>query len=132
MRFEARELKDYAVSVEEADLKVGKTYFLVWFFDEAMLIPELNAMVYLGYGISEDDPDRYIFQDAGSYMAGQGYEEFLDDDSSDEDIKDDDGVAIEAELQALSKSELGGVYEFEEALNVLLRCSVRRTELKVT
>jgi hypothetical protein len=112
MFFEPRELKPYAEPVSEGELKVGSVYFFVNFVDEEMLIPTMESVVYVGRNLEVGDVDQVYFQDIGSFNRGVRY------DKADEG---DDAV-----FSSGSKKELGHVFEFEQALDVLLTCSIRR------
>jgi len=112
MRFEGRELKPYAVPVSDHTLGEGSVYFLVRFADDAMLIPEMDTVVYIGKNLEGESEDRYHFQDLASYQARGRL-----------DPKQCDGPAT---LFNCGIDELSGVYEFEAALEILMRCSLRR------
>ncbi len=113
MRFEARDLKPYAVSVSTGDLLVGETYFKVSFTDDDMLVPEL-LLVYL----ERDGVDRFLLQDAGSYR--EGLRRHQSGDTSD------------IVIHSFTSIGANGIYRFEDALDVLLGCSLRRTQRGLT
>ena len=59
--------------IDENLLIEGERYFLVWYFDEDMKIPDIETHVYVGKNVfSEPDvpgqDDAWYFQDAGSYV----------------------------------------------------------------
>ena len=112
MRFEGRELKPYAEPVSAEILREGTVYFLVSFADDAMLIPEMDTVVYIGKNLEGESEDRYHFQDIDSYQARGRL-----------DPRQDDGPAT---LFKCGLNELNGVYEFEAALEILMGCSLRR------
>ena len=111
--FPARDVPLYAEAVPEDALVVGRTYFSVHYYDEAMSDPEMEALVYLGRDLFQDTPGFY-FQDAGSYRAGVRYATGAPDD------------------YALLCQAPGSVHvmEFERALDRLLYCSVIRSEVQ--
>ena len=112
MRFEARELKTHAEPISAEELKEGSIYFFVNFVDEEMLIPTMDTVVYIGENLEPDDEDRVYFQDIDSFNRGVRY--------------DGEGDGEPALFQTGSKHEIGHVFTFEHALDVLLKCSLRR------
>jgi len=110
--FEGRALQPYAVSIDENSLGVGKVYFKVTYEDSAMLTPTMQTLVFLGQNILAGDADHFYFQDARSCFWGARYDTATEEDH--------------VFLFKCSFQELGGIYEFDEALNELLRCSLRR------
>jgi len=60
-------------NVTPADLKVGSIYFMVSYFDDAMLVPELATLVYLGKEVDGTKDGLWYFQDADSYFASGPY-----------------------------------------------------------
>jgi hypothetical protein len=111
MRFE-RELKSHAEPVSKDDLNEGSIYFFVNFVDEEMLIPTVDTVVYVGRDLEPGDAGQVYFQDIHSFQEGIRY-----------DTPDDENYA---EFQCGSENELGHVFEFERALDVLSACSLRR------
>jgi hypothetical protein len=111
-RFEARELKPYAEPISADELHEGSIYFLVNFVDEEMLIPTMHTVVYIGENLEPGDHDQVYFQDIESYERGVRYR--------------DGGDGDYALVQSGSKNELGHVFTFEHALDVLLSCSLKR------
>jgi hypothetical protein len=77
-----------------------------------MLVPELKALVFLGWDLPAYGNNKYAFQDASSYLAG-----ISPDEASGEDP---------VEVRLFERGGLGGIYTFEFALEVLLRCALRR------
>lgn len=115
MRFEGRELKPYAEPVAAKELKEGSIYFFVNFADEEMLIPTMQTVVYIGEDLDADDEDQVYFQDIDSFNRGVRY--------------GGEGDGDYALFQKGSRNELGHVFMFEHALDVLLTCSLRRRKL---
>ena len=111
LHFPGRDVKPYGEPVPEDQLVVGKTYFSVHYYDDAMTDPEMEARVFLGRDLFAESPG-YYFQDAGSYRAGVRYES---------------GKADEFELYCQPPGQVH-VMEFERALGRLLYCSLRRKE----
>ncbi len=111
MHFEARELTTYASPVHTGDLVVGEYYFQLTFIDDDMCIPSMNTVVYIGQDIMPGDARQFYFQDADSYVDGMR-------------ISDGDNSGIT--LHCCDENSLNNVFEFEHALEGLMRCSLRR------
>jgi hypothetical protein len=109
--FPGRDVPPYAEPVAEDQLVVGKTYFSVYFYDEQMNDPELEALVFIGRDLFGEEPG-YCFQDSGSYRAGIRYES---------------GNANEAMFLCQPPGQVH-VMEFERALDRLLYCSLVRAD----
>ena len=109
MLFPGRELKPYAEPVSENALVPGQVYFAVQFLDPEMHVPALEPVVFLGHDSQQPGPGkRFLFQDAESHRAGvpQG--------------------APSAMLYSQPEGHCKHLFEFEQALDVLLGCSLRR------
>jgi len=115
MRFEARELKSYAEPVSVSELTVGNVYFAVQFIDSDMLIPELEALVFIGRDLVPNDALSLYFQDAGSYRHGIRFDSAKDD---------------EATFYKQTEDEIQHIFEYEQALDILLTCSLRRQQAR--
>ena len=114
MRFE-RELKPYAEPVSPVDLKEGSVYFFVSFVDGELLIPSMEPVVFVGRNLEPNEVGRVYFQDVSSFREGIRY------DTTAEEHR--------AVFQTGSEDELGHVFGYEQALDVLLACALRRTKL---
>ena len=114
MHFE-REVKSHAEPVSTEDLKEGAIYFFVNFVDGELLIPTVEPVVFVGRNLEPGEVGRVYFQDIYSYREGTRY------DTTNEDHP--------AEFQTGSEDELGHVFEYEQALDVLIACSLRRRKL---
>jgi hypothetical protein len=115
MHFEERELKPYAEPVLVTELKEGSVYFSVTFVDDNMLIPAMETIVFVGRALNKNDTDGIYFQDVDSYRRGVRYNSATDDDH--------------ATFFKCSEDELNNIFEFEHALEVLMRCSLRLREI---
>ena len=82
--------------------------FAVHFLDDDMLVPELRPLVFIGWNLEADDASRLYFQDADSYLNG---------------VRHGDGK--EADIHCV-EDKTPFVFEFDRALDVLLRCSIKR------
>lgn len=115
MRFEERELKPYAEPVNAQTLRQGEIYFSVQFADEEMLIPIMEAWVFAGRSLDAENhaASRLYFQDVESYRQGVRY--------------DADAAEI-ATFQIQEEDAINHIFEYECALDGLMRCSLRRRQ----
>lgn len=112
MHFEARDLKPYAEPVLAGNLKAGSVYFSITFVDDEMHIPAMETLVFVGKNLEENDSARVYFQDIDSYREGIRYESATEDDH--------------ATFFECADNELNNVFEYEQALDVLMRCLLKR------
>jgi hypothetical protein len=117
MRFE-RELKPLAEYVRASTLKLGDVYFTVGFADEAMLIPSLEPVVFIGSDIERSGEEKAYFQDICAYQYGMRFDA----------AGEKDAWAFQA-FHVGKGGIVNGVCEYEQALDVLLRCANRRREI---
>jgi len=112
MRFPGRDLKAYAEPVTPERLVVGEVYFSVQYVDQDLLAPVVEALVLLGNNL-DPGPEGigHYFQDAGSFLAGVRY------GSSDEE---------DAVIYQQPEGQIKHIFEFEHALDELLKCSLSR------
>jgi hypothetical protein len=115
MRFE-RDLKPYAEYVRIRELKNGHVYYTVGFADEAMLIPSLEPVVYIGSDVAFGVEKAY-FQNICAYQYGMRFDP----------ANEKDAWAFQA-IEVGKNGEINGVCHYEQALEVLMRCSLRRTK----
>lgn len=109
--FQARELGAYAEHYPSLELIEGTVYFTVHFFDQALTIPQLRPVVFIGRDLGEDDRGWLYFQDFESYERGVRFGSPTDN---------------EAVFARFDEAESSGVHDYERALDELLRCSIRR------
>ena len=114
MRF-VRDLAPYAEPVSVDALVDGSTYFSVTFVDDDMLIPVVQTLVYIGRDLNPGDRGFIYFQDVDSYLQGIRHSSAK---------KDDDAMFV-----VVAKDKLNNVFEYEPALDVLIRCLLRRKSL---
>ncbi|MGD9903778.1 MAG: hypothetical protein AB7U83_09925 [Vicinamibacterales bacterium] len=129
MRFEARELKEYVEPVPAGNLVVGQVYFKVTFADQDLMVPQLDAVVFIGRDLHPAGPGVY-FQDVDSYLGGQRlHVPDLDDADVFPVDADQQGVAWEvdeARFDFERADAISDVCEFDAALDQLLACALRR------
>jgi len=109
MLFEARDLPPYVEHVPVEQLQAEQVYFIVSFLDQDMRVPELRPFVFVGRNLETEEPGKIYFQDFESFATGVRY---------------DSGG--EAEFQSFFPEQSSGVCDYEKALEVLMRCSLRR------
>ena len=114
MYFSGRELKPYAEPVLSTELQEGSVYFAVNFVDEQMLIPIFETLVFVGSNLEAGDAGKVYFQDVESFREGVRYGAGFEDEL--------------AKFQTGSENMLNHIYDYEHALDVLMRCSFRRRE----
>src|SRR5678815_5768944 len=113
MRFEARELVPWAEPLTSSELQEGVTYFTVTFVDEKGLVPEMRPVVFVGIDLANDG-----FQDYDSYHQGVRYSASLAGECGTFDV--------------FLPADMGFVFDYEHALDVLLRCSLQRRGFRRT
>jgi hypothetical protein len=111
LRFEARELKPYAEPVSADELAQGEVYFSVRYIDEQMLIPTMDTLVFVGKDLDPGDSGRLYFQDIDSYLQGVRFATASEGDGA---------------LFITESVDKPWVFQFDQALDLLLKCSIRR------
>ena len=111
LRFEARELRPYAEPAPAAELAEGEVYFSVRYVDEDMLIPTMDTLVFIGKDLGQGDAGKLYFQDVDSYLQGVRFATASDDDGA---------------LFTTESVDKPWIFQFEQALDLLLKCSLRR------
>ena len=107
---DARPLSENPQPVVSDALSVGETY-LIDYVDQPKLIPDMWTATLIGRNLRSGDMDRAYFQDVEAYR---------------------DGVSFETDefeprtIVALDRSDLDSIFDFEHAIEELMRCSLRR------
>jgi hypothetical protein len=117
MRFEERELKPFAEPITVDELTEDSVYFLVNFVDDDMLIPQMETLVFIGKNLEDNDTNFFYFQDIDSYQEGVRITSSNSDNY--------------ATFSKCTINELNGIYNFENALDVLMWCLLRRKEKNI-
>ena len=112
MHFEGREITEYAEPVSNRDLREGQLYFTVNYLDDELLIPIMETIVFIGRNLEPGDVGQVYFQDAESHREGVSFDRDTDSDP--------------ARFQGGSDDELGHIFNYEHALEELMRCLIRR------
>lgn len=113
--FPERAVPESGNPITPEHLRLGGHYFRVSFVDSDMCVPEMIPLVFIGRGQASQSAKKFVFQDFYSYS--KGVEPESERHSTDNS---------ESRLEVYGRKELGGIYEFEDALNSILRCSLRR------
>lgn len=111
MRFEARELRSYAEPVSADELQEGEVYFSVRYVDEEMLIPTMDTLVFIGRDLEPGHSGELYFQDVDSYRSG---------------VRIATATADDGAIFLLESVEKPWIFSFDKALELLLKCSLRR------
>jgi hypothetical protein len=111
MLFEARELKSYAEPVSTTSLREGHVYFSVQYADDSLCVPLIETLVFAGRSLDGGDADLLYFQDVESYRQG---------------IRHGSPEAENAKFQSGREGKINHIFEYEDALNELMKCSLRR------
>jgi hypothetical protein len=115
MIFQSRKLNPYAEPVEAQKLTVGSVYFFLNYIDTEMFIPTLEPMIFIGTNLESGDRDQVYFQDLDSYRQGMRYPSA--------------SSGVEARFSVGSQKEINHVFDYEHALDELMRCSLRRNKI---
>ncbi|MBT2119744.1 hypothetical protein KK141_21675 [Dyella sp. LX-66] len=116
LTFEKREIDFYAQHVTYDELTVGDDYYMISYADGDCKIPVMESLIYLGKNIvGLDSAETLYFQDAESYRAGVRVT--------------DSPERGTYELHGLKPDQLDMIYDFERALEELMRCSMQRKKI---
>jgi len=113
IQFEGRELKSYAEPISADDLQEGNVYFSLQWADKEMLIPILEPLVFLGRPLNS--------------KTGQGLLYFQSFESFQSGVRHHSGAGRqESDFHVRGPDDLKHIFEYERALDGLLKCSLRR------
>jgi hypothetical protein len=113
MHFPGRDLKPYAEPVTPEELVVGEVYFSVQYEDVKALAPVVETLVFVGSDLNPGPEGAgHYFQDLGSFLAGVAYGTEADHP---------------ARYYRQPPGQVKHIFVFENALNELLKCSLRRS-----
>lgn len=99
-----------------SELEAGTIYFFVNFIDEDMLIPAMEPFVFVGRNLEEGDVGRVYFQDIDSYRKGIRYTTTTE--------------LNPATFYTGAEDQLGHIFHYEQALEVLIICAQRRHNVR--
>jgi hypothetical protein len=111
VEFETRKLNECPEPVFAASLREGAVYWSVQYADENLLIPLMETLVFVGKNLDGKEPDLLYFQDIESYKQG---------------IRHGSKEERAAKFHLRREQNIRHIFEFEQALEELLRCSLRR------
>ena len=122
MRFPARDLKGFCDYLKPADLVIGRVYFRVQFVDDASLVPELLPRVFLGRNLfpKEEGGKSFLYFTEYDPLLPPNLAEWLPTEWCKDDSSEDPTLEREEE------AEYSGLVEFDDALEQLLECALRR------
>src|SRR5262249_518821 len=109
--------------VKPEQLREGDTYFTVGYADPDLLLPSLEPVVFIGRDVEQPGSDYIYFQDIDSYRDGVPPRVRLHHANGEE------GGELRGLLQRFG-SDTPGVMDYENGVNELLRCYIRRETLK--
>ncbi len=118
LHFEERALRSYAEPLSIDELEEGEVYFTIQFSgpDRGGLFPIMETLVFVGFNLDEEDVKRRVyFQGLESYQAGIRYGTATSEDRS--------------HFYAQEPGHLSHIFKYENALNELLKCSLRRRKI---
>ena len=124
MRFEERELQPYAESVSASAVVEGSIYFSLNYVDDELLFPVREPVIFIGRNVEANDVGRVYFQDLRSYREGARYPWGASGGSAAHPQGGSD-----AKFYSGSENEVGHIFEYERALEQLMRCSLRRRKV---
>lgn len=137
MYFEGRELQPHSQPISGTDLHEGAVYFAVNYIDEDMLIPIVETLVFIGNNLKPDDVGKAYFQDVESYREGIPYDwdtrnaRANDGDDPGNTATEEEGDGGSATFFCGSEDELNHIFKYEDVVDELIRCSIRRKEAGV-
>lgn len=114
-KFDQREIPSYARPIPSDQLVEGETYFHVSYVDRNMKIPTVSSLVYVGKNFGDDEVSTLYFQDVESYLAGVR-------------ITDENQDPGSARFESWPEDGFHAVFDFEHALEELMKCSLRRNQ----
>ena len=120
--FEGRELQPWAEYMRADELRQGAVYFGVHYLDDEMLVPELTAFVFIGKDLEPDDENIIYFQEASSYLAG-----VRPFDNETPTVTDEAEAGSRIVVHTMKANECH-MMQYENAVDVLLRCALRRRQ----
>lgn len=87
---------------------------MVNYLDDDMLIATMETVVFIGRNLEQDDVGKVYFQDAASYREGIRFDSKPQDDE------------LPVRFFSGPETQTAHIFEFEQALEELMKCSLRR------
>lgn len=113
--FPATELPPYAEPVSPQEMQEGRVYFALQFLDRDLLVPHLYPLIFLGTDLDGESENLRVFQHFNSYIARARYDTHSEQDSEC--------------FQYYGQEEGKHIFDFENALKVLMRCALTRRDV---
>jgi hypothetical protein len=128
--FPGRELPPYGEYVRSEDLVIGNVYFRVGFVDREMLMPEMTALVFVGRDLDAEDvgsgSQTLFFQDYRSYARGVRWGMDPPSLDAESEVERFEQFMSRGWFESADEKDVSNIFVFEKALEVLLRCSLKR------
>jgi hypothetical protein len=107
-------------------------YFRLSYLDEAMTIPELVPLVFIGRDLEpeSDGSHRSFFQDAASYRSGVRWGDDAPQIAGETEEERFESWLQRGHFVTRLETDDSGVHVFERALDLLLLCSLERASGK--
>lgn len=115
MHFEERKIAPNAEPILEDSLKEGEVYFSVQYGENELLTPRMEPLVFAGEYVGSDGLSRLRFQDVWSYRKG---------------VRHDSNDSSEASFQSARRGHTNHIFEYDRALDELMRCALRRKKAR--
>jgi len=112
VRFKARDLEPHAEPITADRLCEGNVYFSVQYADPTLLVPIVQPIVFIGRNLEDGDVDLLYFQGYESFASGIRFVEASKGELADFDAR--------------GPEDLNHIFDFDHALDELMRCSLRR------
>lgn len=105
------DLKPYAEPIVESQLRQGEIYFMLNYFDNHMLVPDMKTLIFLGKNVTGNDDSLLYFQDLNSYIGIGPYPQ---------------NTPGKGNIFQCSGDQLNSIFFLEKAMDELRRCTARR------
>jgi hypothetical protein len=116
IRFQKQNLGPRPEPLMFDELELGSVYFSVTFSDKENLLPTMEPLVFIGNDLCRGDTGKIYLQDWQSYQRNVAYGE-----ASATDSDTDSAYFFSAPM-----TEVDYLFDYDHALEELMRCSLRR------
>lgn len=103
----------YAEPVLFSELRLDEVYFMLNYFDDEMLVPDLQTLVYIGRDLKGENDGMLYFQDYESFAEWGAFP------------KPNDGSGTIVRFMA---DKITCIFELDKAINILQQCQKRRAK----
>ncbi len=101
----------FAEPVRVSDLRHGGVYFMLNYFDDEMLVPDLKTLVYIGQDLKETTHGMLYFQDYDTFAEWGAFP------------NPNDGSGTVVRCMA---DNINCIFELDKAIRILQQCQQRR------